>query len=169
MINEEKPGRLAREGAGAGNLDARAMPFDLAQELAHGGRDHAEGFEISLEKAKQLDNPSGALPRRHELVAERPGGALHAVENGVDAAGIGLAPGAHRRDDGARGLGGLAGVALGYGITVAWSAYREWEVLVPQIAILGGLGAALVIGSLAGFYPAIRASRMSPTEALRSA
>lgn len=66
-------------------------------------------------------------------------------------------------------IGGLAGVALGYGITVAWSAYREWEVLVPQIAILGGLGAALVIGSLAGFYPAIRASRMSPTEALRSA
>lgn len=66
-------------------------------------------------------------------------------------------------------LGGLAGVALGYGITAAWSAYRDWDVLVPQIAIAGGLGAALLIGSLAGFYPAIRASRMSPTEALRTA
>jgi putative ABC transport system permease protein len=65
-------------------------------------------------------------------------------------------------------IGGLAGVALGYGITAAWSAYREWDVLVPQIAILGGMGAALLIGSLAGFYPAIRASRLSPTEALRS-
>ena len=65
-------------------------------------------------------------------------------------------------------IGGLAGVALGYGITAAWSSYREWDVLVPQIAILGGMGAALLIGSLAGFYPAIRASRLSPTEALRS-
>ena len=66
-------------------------------------------------------------------------------------------------------IGGVAGVALGYGVTLAWSSYKGWEVLVPQIAVVGGLGAALIIGSLAGFYPAIRASRMSPTEALRSA
>ena len=66
-------------------------------------------------------------------------------------------------------IGGLAGVAIGYGVTAAWSAYRGWDVLVPQIALLGGLGAALIIGTLAGFYPATRAARMSPTEALRSA
>jgi putative ABC transport system permease protein len=66
-------------------------------------------------------------------------------------------------------IGGLAGVAIGYGVTMAWAAYKDWDVLVPQVALLGGLGAALIIGSLAGFYPAIRASRMSPTEALRSA
>lgn len=65
-------------------------------------------------------------------------------------------------------LGGLAGVALGYGVTALWSAYRGWDVLVPTIAIVGGLGAALVIGTLAGFYPAIRASRLTPTEALRT-
>jgi putative ABC transport system permease protein len=66
-------------------------------------------------------------------------------------------------------IGGIAGVAIGYGVTMAWAAYKDWDVLVPQVALFGGLGAALIIGSLAGFYPAIRASRMSPTDALRSA
>jgi len=66
-------------------------------------------------------------------------------------------------------IGGLAGVAIGYGVTAGWSAYRGWDVLVPRIALLGGFGAALIIGTLAGFYPATRAARMSPTEALRSA
>ncbi len=66
-------------------------------------------------------------------------------------------------------IGGICGVALGYGVTAAWAAYKGWTVLVPPIALIGGLGAALLIGTLAGFYPAIRASRMSPTEALRTA
>lgn len=66
-------------------------------------------------------------------------------------------------------IGGLVGVAMGYGVTAAWASYKGWGVLVPQVAILGGFGAALLIGSLAGLYPAIRASKMSPTEALRAA
>ncbi len=65
-------------------------------------------------------------------------------------------------------LGGVVGVGLGYLITAIWSSYREWDVLVSQLAVFGGLGAALIIGSLAGLYPAVRASRMSPTEALRT-
>jgi putative ABC transport system permease protein len=66
-------------------------------------------------------------------------------------------------------IGGIAGVVIGYGVTAAWSAYRGWSVLVPPVALLGGLAAAILIGTLAGLYPAIRASRLAPTEALRAA
>jgi putative ABC transport system permease protein len=66
-------------------------------------------------------------------------------------------------------IGGIAGVGLGYAVTAAWASYKGWAVLVPQVAVVGGLVASILIGTLAGFYPAIRASRMSPTEALRTA
>ena len=41
--------------------------------------------------------------------------------------------------------------------------------MVPPEALAGGVGAALAIGAAAGLYPAGRAARMSPTEALRGA
>ncbi|WP_230686466.1 ABC transporter permease [Catellatospora vulcania] len=63
-------------------------------------------------------------------------------------------------------LGGVGGVLLGIAVTSAYSAYQGWPTVVPAWAMLGGLGATLVIGGLAGLYPAIRASRLSPTEAL---
>lgn len=66
-------------------------------------------------------------------------------------------------------VGGVGGVLLGVGVTWAWASWRGWSVLVPPIAIAGGIGAALLIGAIAGLYPAIRAARMSPTEALRTA
>ena len=66
-------------------------------------------------------------------------------------------------------VGGIGGVALGALVTGVYANYKGWEVLIPTLAWVGGLVAALGIGAIAGLYPAIRAARLSPTEALRSA
>lgn len=66
-------------------------------------------------------------------------------------------------------IGGVLGVLVGVGLTAGYSAFRGWDVLIPAVAWIGGVSAALVIGVIAGFYPAWRAARLSPTEALRTA
>ncbi|KQV76580.1 ABC transporter permease [Aeromicrobium sp. Root344] len=63
-------------------------------------------------------------------------------------------------------LGGLGGAVLGSGVTAGYAAYQDWPVVVPAWAVAGGILATVGIGSLAGLYPAVRASRLSPTEAL---
>jgi putative ABC transport system permease protein len=63
-------------------------------------------------------------------------------------------------------LGGLGGVLLGIGVTTGYAMTQTWPTTVPAWAMIGGVGATLVIGGLAGLYPAIRAARLSPTEAL---
>jgi putative ABC transport system permease protein len=64
-------------------------------------------------------------------------------------------------------LGGVVGVAVGAGVTAAYALSHEWDAVVPSIAISGGLGASVLVGAIAGLLPALRAARMSPTEALR--
>jgi putative ABC transport system permease protein len=66
------------------------------------------------------------------------------------------------------GLGGLAGVALGTAATVFLARQHGWTVLVPPAALWGGVAVALVLGAVAGSYPALRAARLSPTDALRA-
>lgn len=66
------------------------------------------------------------------------------------------------------GAGGVVGVALGAAVTTLYARTQDWPVVVPAVALVGGVLAALVIGGLAGLYPAARAARLSPTEALRS-
>jgi putative ABC transport system permease protein len=63
-------------------------------------------------------------------------------------------------------LGGGVGVGLGALATSVYASAKGWAVVVPAVAWAGGLGAALLIGAIAGLLPALRAARMSPTEAL---
>ena len=65
-------------------------------------------------------------------------------------------------------LGGLAGTIIGAASTGIYAASQHWSVQIPAVALYGGLGAALVIGAIAGLYPSMRAARLSPTEALRT-
>lgn len=67
------------------------------------------------------------------------------------------------------GLGGAVGVVLGSAITAGWAAYQGWPVVLPVTVLLGGVGAAAVIGTAAGLYPATRAARLTPTQALSTA
>jgi putative ABC transport system permease protein len=65
-------------------------------------------------------------------------------------------------------LGGAAGVAAGSLATVLYAHTKHWNTVVPTVAWTGGLAAALLIGAVAGLLPALRAARMSPTQALWS-
>ncbi|MEU4229727.1 ABC transporter permease [Nonomuraea sp. NPDC026600] len=63
-------------------------------------------------------------------------------------------------------LGGVAGSVLGVLATAGYAVSRGWPPVVPPWAIGGAVGATLVIGTIAGLYPAMRAARLSPTIAL---
>ncbi len=65
-------------------------------------------------------------------------------------------------------LGGAVGVALGVASTFVYASVKGWAVSIPVLAWGGGMGAAVFIGAVAGLMPALRAARLSPTEALWS-
>jgi putative ABC transport system permease protein len=64
--------------------------------------------------------------------------------------------------------GGVIGVIVGAAATAAYARVHGETVVIPAQAWAGGLAAALLIGALAGLLPAIRAARLSPTQALWS-
>jgi len=65
-------------------------------------------------------------------------------------------------------LGGAAGIALGAAATAGYASIQGWIIVVPVLSVAGGVGIALLLGALAGLYPAARAARLAPAAALRS-
>lgn len=65
-------------------------------------------------------------------------------------------------------IGGGAGATLGGLATTVYASARHWPAVVPGPDLLAAVLLAVGVGALAGLYPAIRAARLSPSEALRT-
>lgn len=90
--------------------------------------------------------------------------------------GVRRALGATRRHIGAQfvveavmlaGAGGLGGVAAGTLITFGYAGYRGWPFAMPLTGLLAAAGVAVLVGGVAGLYPASRAARLQPADAVR--
>ncbi len=90
--------------------------------------------------------------------------------------GLRMAIGAHRRDVMRQflieavtlsALGGLIGIAIGMGAAKLLTALAEWPTLISPDAVLIAFVFSAVVGIFFGFYPARKASRLDPIEALR--
>ncbi len=66
-------------------------------------------------------------------------------------------------------IGGVVGVLAGIAATAVYAGSKHWAIVIPLEAWTGGIASAILIGAFAGLMPAVRASRMPPTVALRTA
>ena len=64
--------------------------------------------------------------------------------------------------------GGAAGAVLGGFATTVYATARHWSAVVPAATLVAALATAVAVGAVAGVYPALRAARLSPAEALRT-
>jgi putative ABC transport system permease protein len=63
-------------------------------------------------------------------------------------------------------FGGAIGAVLGTAVTAAIAPLNGWPVAIPPLAVGAGLATTLLIGAVAGLWPAARAARIPPTAAL---
>jgi putative ABC transport system permease protein len=64
-------------------------------------------------------------------------------------------------------MGGLTGILFGFGVSRAVAFYAEWSTVVTGTSIAMSFGVSAAVGLIFGIYPAVRASRLDPIEALR--
>ena len=65
-------------------------------------------------------------------------------------------------------LGGLLGVAMGLGIARIVAAYADWPTVVTTWSVALSLGVSVAVGVGSGLYPAVRAARLDPIQALHA-
>ncbi|MDH3959630.1 MAG: ABC transporter permease, partial [Actinomycetota bacterium] len=65
--------------------------------------------------------------------------------------------------------GGVAGAVLGVLVVTGYALSRDWPVAIPAWALAAGLASTVIVGALAGFFPASRAARVDPAQALSGA
>ena len=66
------------------------------------------------------------------------------------------------------GIGGITGVTTGAVVTATYASSRGWIIDIPAQALAAGVAISLLIGALAGLYPANRAARLQPARALHA-
>jgi putative ABC transport system permease protein len=64
-------------------------------------------------------------------------------------------------------VGGVAGILFGFGVSRVVALYAEWSTVVTGASIAMSFGVSATVGLVFGIYPAMRASRLDPVEALR--
>ncbi len=174
---------VIRTQEGASPSEVAAVVGGLMQRLHGGESDYeivvpAALLEQSRQTQRLFDIVMGCIAGISLLV----GGIgimnimLASVLEQTRAIGIRRAVGARRRDIrfqflltsfALSFLGGVAGITLGMGIAYAVAFYADWPTVVTASSILLSTGVSVSVGLVSGLYPAIRASRLDPIEALR--